>query len=172
MSKELHIFARQKFNVFIIMKEGKIIEAFRLLNGIKMNVVTDKETRSAIISNHLQMYKVAQAHDEEVKKVHEKLFEGKEEDLRKVAELRQSFMNATTDEERARLVKELADNYSHIFALEREFNDVFVAKAEEDVELNVVKFDKAKFIDACADSGVEFTMTDIVRLEEIFKEEE
>lgn len=154
------------------MKEGKIIEAFKLLNGIKMNVVSDKETRSAIISNHLQMYKVAQAHDEEVKKIYEKLFEGKEEDLKKVAELRQEFMNAKTNEERGAIVKELNDNYAHIFELEKEFNDTFAKKAEEEIEINLVKFNKEMFINACADSGVEFTMTDIVRLDEIFKKEE
>lgn len=154
------------------MKEGKIIEAFKLLNGIKMNVVSDKETRSAIISNHLQMYKVAQAHDEEVKKIYEKLFEGKEEDLKKVAELRQEFMNAKTSEERGAIIKELNDNYAHIFELEKEFNDAFAKKAEEEVEINLVKFNKEVFINACADSGVEFTMTDIVRLDEIFKKEE
>lgn len=154
------------------MKEGKIIEAFKLLNGIKMNVVSDKETRSAIIGNHLQMYKVAQAHDEEVKKIYEKLFEGKEEDLKKVAELRQEFMNAKTNEERGVIVKELNDNYAHIFELEKEFNDTFAKKAEEEIEINLVKFNKEMFINACADSGVEFTMTDIVRLDEIFKKEE
>ena len=154
------------------MKEGKIIEAFKLLNGIKMNVVSDKETRSAIIGNHLQMYKVAQAHDEEVKKIYEKLFEGKEEDLKKVAELRQEFMNAKTNEERGAIVKELNDNYVHIFELEKEFNDTFAKKAEEEIEINLVKFNKEMFINACADSGVEFTMTDIVRLDEIFKKEE
>lgn len=154
------------------MKEGKIIEAFKLLNGIKMNVVSDKETRSAIIGNHLQMYKVAQAHDEEVKKIYEKLFEGKEEDLKKVAELRQEFMNAKTNEERGAIVKELNDNYAHIFELEKEFNDTFAKKAEEEIEINLVKFNKEMFINACADSGVEFTMTDIVRLDEIFKKEE
>lgn len=151
------------------MKEGKIIEAFKLLNGIKMNVVSDKETRSAIISNHLQMYKVAQAHDEEVKKIYEKLFEGKEEDLKKVAELRQEFMNAKTNEERGAIVKELNDNYAHIFELEKEFNDTFAKKAEEDVDIKVVKFDREAFVNACADSGVEFTMVDIIRLEDIFK---
>ena len=154
------------------MKEGKIIEAFKLLNGIKMNVVSDKEPRSAIFGTHLQMYKVAQAHDEEVKKIYEKLFEGKEEDLKKVAELRQEFMNAKTNEERGAIVKELTDNYAHIFELEKEFNDTFAKKAEEEIEINLVKFNKEMFINACADSGVEFTMTDIVRLDEIFKKEE
>ena len=151
------------------MKEGKIIEAFKLLNGIKMNVVSDKETRSAIIGNHLQMYKVAQAHEEEVKKIYEKLFEGKEEDLKKVAELRQEFMNAKTNEERGAIVKELNANYVHIFELEKEFNDTFAKKAEEDVDIKVVKFDREAFVNACADSGVEFTMVDIIRLEDIFK---
>ena len=53
------------------MKRGTIIEAFKLINGIKMNVVSDKATRSAVISNHLMMYKIAQENDEEVKKIYD-----------------------------------------------------------------------------------------------------
>ena len=155
------------------MKRSTIIEAFKLINGIKMNVVTDKETRSAIISNHLMMYKVAQENDEEVKKVYEKLFEGKNEDLQKVAELRQEFnTEGTTNERKLAIVKELNDNYKHIFELEAEFNKAFAERNEEDVDIKVVKFDRDAFVNACADSGVEFTMVDILRLEDIFKGEE
>lgn len=151
------------------MKRGTIIEAFKLINGIKMNVVSDKDTRNAIISNHLAMYKIAQENDEEAKKVFEKLFEGKEEDVRKVAELRQKFMSATENAERADIVKELNDNYKQIFELESEFNKAFAERNEEDVDIKVVKFDREAFVNACADSGVEFTMVDIIRLEDIFK---
>lgn len=152
------------------MKRSTIIEAFKLINGIKMNVVTDKETRSAIISNHLMMYKVAQENDEEVKKVYEKLFEGKNEDLQKVAELRQEFnTEGTTNERKLAIVKELNDNYRPIFELEAEFNKTFAERNEEDVDIKVVKFDREAFVNACADSGVEFTMVDIIRLEDIFK---
>lgn len=154
------------------MKRGTIIEAFKLINGIKMNVVSNKDTRNAIIANHLAMYKIAQENDEEAKKVFEKLFEGKEEDVRKVAELRQRFMSATENAERADIVKELNDNYKQIFELESEFNKTFAERNEEDVDIKVVKFDREAFVNACADSGVEFTMVDIIRLEDIFKSEE
>lgn len=154
------------------MKRGTIIDAFKLINGIKMNVVSNKDTRNAIIANHLAMYKIAQENDEEAKKVFEKLFEGKEEDVRKVAELRQKFMSATENAERADIVKELNDNYKQIFELESEFNKAFAERNEEDVDIKVVKFDREAFVNACADSGVEFTMVDIVRLDDIFKEAE
>lgn len=154
------------------MKRCTIIDAFKLINGIKMNVVSNKDTRNAIIANHLAMYKIAQENDEEAKKVFEKLFEGKEEDVRKVAELRQRFMSATENAERADIVKELNDNYKQIFELESEFNKTFAERNEEDVDIKVVKFDREAFVNACADSGVEFTMIDIVRLDDIFKSEE
>ena len=152
------------------MKKGKIIEAFRLLNRIKMNVVVDKETRAAIISNHLQMYKIAQAHDEEVKTVYEKMFEGKEADMKKVAELRIEYRMSTDVEKQAGIVKELSENYSHIFELERELNEIFAKKADEDIDINLIKFDKEHFINACIDSGLEVSMSDIIKLEEIFKD--
>lgn len=152
------------------MKRGTIIDAFKLINGIKMNVVSNKDTRNAIIANHLAMYKIAQENDEEAKKVFEKLFEGKNEDLQKVAELRQEFnTEGATNERKLAIVKELNDNYKHIFELESEFNKTFAERNEEDVDIKVVKFDREAFVNACADSGVEFTMIDIVRLEDIFK---
>lgn len=155
------------------MKRGIIIEAFKFLNGVKMNAVTDKETRGAIISNHLMMYKIAQENEEAVKKVYEKLFEGKNEDLQKVAELRQEFnTEGTTNERKLAIVKELNDNYKHIFELEAEFNKAFIERNEEEVDVKVVKFDREAFVNACADSGVEFTMVDIIRLEDIFKSED
>ena len=155
------------------MKRSTIIEAFRLINSIKMNVVTDKETRRAIISNHLVMYKVAQENEEEVKKIFEKLFEGKNEELQKVAGLRQEFnAEGTTNERKLAIVKELNDNYKHIFELEAEFNNIFENRNEEEVDVKVIEFDREAFVNACADSGVEFTMVDILRLEDIFKGEE
>lgn len=154
------------------MKRGTIIEAFKLINGIKMNVVSDKDTRSAITLNYLSMYKVAQENDEEAKRVYEKLFEGKEEDLRAVAELRQKFMSATKNEEKNAIIKELGDNYKHIFELEAEFNKIFADRSNEEVDIKVAKLDREAFVNACADSGVEFTMVDIIRLEDFFKVEE
>ena len=155
------------------MKRGKIIEAFRLINGIKMNVVTDKETRSAIIGNHLQMYKMAENHDNEVKEAYKKLFEGKEEDAQKVNELRQEFNTVgTTDERKIEIVKELTETYRPIIELEVEFNKVVEDMLNQDVDLNIVKLDKEAFVNACADSGIEFTMVNILRIEEIFKSEE
>ena len=155
------------------MKRGKIIEAFRLINGIKMNVVTDKETRSAIISNHLQMYKMAENHENEVKEAYKKLFEGKEEEAQKVNELRQEFNTVgTTDERKIEIVKELTETYRPIIELEVEFNKVVEDMLNQDVDLNIVKLDKEAFVNACADSGIEFTMIEILRIEDIFKKEE
>lgn len=150
------------------MKRGKIIEAFKLVNSIKMNTVKDKETRSAIISNHLSMYKVAQMHDEEVKSVYALLFEGKEADMKHVSDLRQEYRLTSDPETQAKIVKDLSENYAHIFELEKEFNDIFAQKADEDIDINIVKFDKAVFIDACVESGIEITMRDIVFFEELF----
>lgn len=155
------------------MKRGQVIEAFRLINGIKMNVVSDKETRKAIISNHLQMYKVAEAHDNEVKEVYKKLFDGKEEDVAKVNELRQEFNTSeTTIERKNEIVKDIIENYRHVIELETEFNTTIAARLDEEVDINLVKFNKDEFTNACADSNLEFTMLDILRIEDIFNEDE
>lgn len=155
------------------MKRGQIIEAFRLISGIKMNVVSDKETRKAIISNHLQMYKLAESHDNEVKEVYKKLFEGKEEEMSKVNELRQEFNSSdATQERKIAIIKELTTDYKNILELEGEFNVTIENLINEDVDVDLVPFNKEEFVDACANSNLEFTMNDIVRLEGIFAKED
>ena len=154
------------------MKRGFIIEAFRLINGIKMNTVQDKATRSAIIGNHLQMYKVAEKHENEAKEVYKKLFEGKEEDARKVNELRQEY-NSTgvSNERKVEIVKEISTAYTPILELEQELNAAINGMLAEEVEVKIIPFNKESFVNACADSNLEFTMIDIIRLNDLFEEE-
>lgn len=150
------------------MKRRIVLDAFRFINGIKMNVVSDKETRAAIISNHLKMYKIAEEHETELRKMYDKLFEGKEEDMQKLHALRGEFHTAGTEERRGEIVKEISENYSEHIALENEFNEFFENRLNEELDIELVKFDKEVFINACADSGMEFTMIDIAKVEELF----
>lgn len=153
------------------MKRKTILEAFRFINGIKMNVVSDKKTRSAIISNHLKMYKVVEKHDEEVKKVYEKLFEGKEDDVQKLYSLRTEYNNGATVERQGEIIEDISKNYSEIIKLENEFNEAFSKISEEEIDVQIVKMDQVEFISACVDSGIEFSMNEMARLSELFEEE-
>lgn len=156
------------YNFDKIMKRRTVLDAFRFINGIKMNVVSDKETRAAIISNHLKMYKVAEEHEVELKKMYDKLFEDKEEDMQKLHALRGEFHTTESEERRGEIVKEISENYSEHISLENEFNEFFEKRLNEELDVELVKFDKEAFINACADSGIEFTMIDIAKVEELF----
>lgn len=153
------------------MKRGIIIEAFRFVNGIKMNVVYDKETRSAIISNHLKMYRIVEQHEDEVKKLYDKLFEGKTEDVQALHVLRGEYNSGVSVERQGEIVEEISNNYSELIKLEHEFNDAFNKLNEEDIDIDIIKMNKESFINACADSGIEFSMIEMMKIGEIFIED-
>jgi hypothetical protein len=153
------------------MKRSTIIEAFKLINGIKMNVVTDKETRASILKNHMLMYKVVKDGDEELKKVYEKLFEGKEEDLHRVVALRQEFhLSETTNERREEISKIIITDLKHILELEAELNSIFEERNEENIEINFIKMDMQEFVNACVESNIIVAPLDIAEISELFKD--
>ena len=154
------------------MKKAKIIEAFRFINGIKLNVVSDKETRSAIISNHLKMYKIVEQHEAEVKKVYEKFFDGKTEEIQVLYNLRNEFNSDATDERKKEIVESIMKDHADLLAVEKEFNETYSNMLNEEVEVNITKLNQESFINACADSNLDFSMTEIIALDELFKEEE
>lgn len=154
------------------MKKAKILEAFRFINGIKLNVVEDKETRSAIISNHLKMYKIVENHEAEVRKVYEKFFEGKTEEVQKLYNLRNEFNSDATDDRKKEIVEEIMKDYSDIIKLEGEFNETYNNMLDEDIDLSVVKLNQEPFISACVDSGIDFSMAEIIKLDDLFKDDE
>lgn len=154
------------------MKKSIIVEAFRFVNGIKMNVVYDKETRAAIISNHLKMYKVVEQHEDEVKKLYEKLFDGKFEEVQSLHALRGEYNSNVSQERRGEIVEDISRNYSEIIKLENEFNEAFNGMMEEDIDICIIKMNKESFINACADSGIEFSMTEMMKIAEIFTDED
>ena len=154
------------------MKKAKILEAFRFINGVKLNVVEDKETRSAIISNHLKMYKIVENHETEVRKVYDKFFDGKTEEMQSLYNLRNEFNAESTDERKREIVDEILRDYSDLIKIENEFNETYNKMLDEDVEISVVKLNQEAFIGACVDSGIDFSMSEIIKLDELFKEDE
>lgn len=154
------------------MKKSKIIAYFRFLSGIKVSKITDKEVRAAIISNHLQMYRVAQEHDEDVKEIQKKLFEGKGEEINALNDLRTKYQNEKDEAKKAEIVKIIVDNHAEILELEKEFQNAVGEKLKEEKELNLKKVAQDAFIDACVEAEVDITPADLVELDGLFKGEE
>lgn len=113
------------------MKRIEIINMFRTLGKIKLNKVSDKVMRNALISDHLKMFRVAKENDEYI------------------ASLQAQFEPAA--------VKEL--------------NEAYDRYAKEEIDIELEKIDREAFADMIASGDIDLTLTELVTLEPLFKEE-
>lgn len=150
------------------MKKSRVIEIFRFLNTIKLNKVSNKEMRSAIISNHMQMHNIAKQYDEDVKELQKKLFEGKEENIESLNSLREEYKKAN-DSRKKEIETTIIKDHSDILSLEMEFNNEIVNLLNSEVELNLKKVTQDIFIDSCVEADVDITSGDLIILTDLFE---
>lgn len=150
------------------MKKSRVIEIFRFLNTIKLNKVSNKEMRSAIISNHMQMHNIAKQYDEDVKELQKKLFEGKEENIESLNSLREEYKKAN-DSRKKEIETNIIKDHSDILSLEMEFNNEIVNLLNSEVELNLKKVTQDIFIDSCVEADVDITSGDLIILTDLFE---
>lgn len=150
------------------MKKSRIIDIYSFLSNIKLNKVTNKEVRSAIISNHLQMYRVKEQHDKDVQELQKKLFEGKEEDINAINSLRAKFRQAE-DKDKPAIVSKILE-YKELLKLEEEFNIELSNLLNQEIELNVKQCLQEDFIDVCEQADVDITSEGLIVLTDLFKE--
>jgi len=151
------------------MKKSRVIEIFRFLGNIKINKITNKEVRSAVISNHLQMYNIAKQYEEDVKELQKRLFEGKEEEIQKLNELREKFNSETNEDVKKDLIKTITSEYKDILNLEMEFNNEASKQLNVDVELNLKKVKQDDFVETCVEANVDITGRDLISLKDLFE---
>lgn len=151
------------------MKKSRVIEIFRFLGNIKINKITNKEVRSAVISNHLQMYNIAKQYEEDVKELQKRLFEGKEEEIQKLNELREKFNSETNEDIKRDLIKTITSEYKDILNLEMEFNNEASKQLNVDVELNLKKVKQDDFVETCVEADVDITGRDLISLTDLFE---
>lgn len=150
------------------MKKSKVIEIFRFLNSIKLNKVSNKEMRSAIISNHMQMHNIAKQYDEDIKELQKRLFEGKEESIESLNYLREEYKKAN-DSRKKEIETTIIKDHSDILSLEIEFNNEIVNLLNSEVELNLKKVTQDIFIDSCVEADVDITSGDLIILTDLFE---
>lgn len=151
------------------MKKSRVIEIFRFLGNIKINKITNKEVRSAVISNHLQMYNIAKQYEEDIKELQKRLFEGKEEEIQKLNELREKFNSETNEDIKRDLIKTITSEYKDILNLEMEFNNEASKQLNVDVELNLKKVKQDDFVETCIEADVDITGRDLISLTDLFE---
>ena len=151
------------------MKKSRVIEIFRFLGNIKINKITNKEVRSAVISNHLQMYNIAKQYEEDVKELQKRLFEGKDEEIQKLNELREKFNSETNEDVKKDLIKTITSEYKDILNLEMEFNNEASRQLNTEVELNLKKVKQDDFVETCVEADVDITGRDLISLTDLFE---
>lgn len=151
------------------MKKSRVIEIFRFLGNIKINKITNKEVRSAVISNHLQMYNIAKQYEEDVKELQKRLFEGKDEEIQKLNELREKFNSETNEDVKRDLIKTITSEYKDILNLEMEFNNEASRQLNTEVELNLKKVKQDDFVETCIEANVDITGRDLISLTDLFE---
>lgn len=151
------------------MKKSRVIEIFRFLGNIKINKITNKEVRSAVISNHLQMYNIVKQYEEDVKELQKRFFEGKEEEIQKLNELREKFNSETNEDIKRDLIKTITSEYKDILNLEMEFNNEASKQLNVDVELNLKKVKQDDFVETCVEADVDITGRDLISLTDLFE---
>lgn len=152
------------------MKKSKIIAIFRFLSGIKVSKIKDKDVRTAIVGNHLQMYKIAEEYDSDIKETQKKLFEGKDEEIKSLNDLREKYKIETDEEKKKDIIGIITDNYGEILALEKELSSVIEEKFNEEKELNLKKVKQEAFLDALVDADIDITPSDLIELSDLFEE--
>ena len=151
------------------MKKRKIIGYFRFLSGINLSKVENKKVRSAIISNHLMMYRIVQQHDEDIKELQKKLFEGREEEISALNNLREEYKIAETEVRKKEIVDAIMNDYKDLIELEAEFTKAINEKIDEDANISLKKISQDEFVDVCFGAGIDITPADLVELEELLE---
>lgn len=150
------------------MKKEQIVSYFYFLNGINLSKIEDKAIRSAVISNHMMMYRIVKEHEEDVKELQKKLFEGKESEIGALNDLRERFRNEVDEAKKADIVKKIVDEHASTLALEKEYTEALSTKMKEEKEITLKKVNQDDFVDACVSADINITPSDLIALENLF----
>lgn len=147
------------------MKKREIIEIYRALSGLKLNRFSDKDVRKNLFKNYIEIHTLVKDHDSKVEDLRKKYLEGLDEDINKVVELENEIQNCNDKEKLAELTKK-RKSFKKVDEMVREFNKATSDLINEDIEINLVKLNKDKFIDDLSD---DLTLAQTIALEPIFE---
>ena len=151
------------------MKKSRVIEIFRFLNGIKLNKVLDKDIRSMIISNHMQMHNIVKQYDEDVKELQRKLFSDKQSEIEELSKLREDYKNTDNISIKKEIESKIIKDYSDIISLEIEFNNELNNILNTEIDINLKKVSKENFVEMCVNADIEITANDLLILINLFE---
>ena len=147
------------------MKQIELNNIFNFLGKIKVNKINDRETKIGLVNIHMELYKKVQEYSEYIKELQKKYFEGKEAELN-IYNQQVSQLQDADPEKKAEIEAALNPEMKKLVI---EFNGLVNDKLNTDVEVNLTKIDKDKFIEALIDLDIEFTCEDLVILKDLYK---
>ena len=147
------------------MKQIELNNIFNFLGKIKVNKINDRETKIGLVNIHMELYKKVQEYSEYIKELQKKYFEGKEAELN-IYNQQVSQLQDADPEKKAAIEASLNPEIKKLVI---EFNSLVNDKLNTDVDVNLTKIDKDKFIEALIDLDIEFTCEDLVILKDLYK---
>ena len=147
------------------VKQIELNNIFNFLGKIKVNKINDRETKIGLVNIHMELYKKVQEYSEYIKELQKKYFEGRESELDAYNQQVTKIQGAEP-EKRAELESELDPKMKELVM---EFNGLINARLDQDIEVNINKIDKDKFIEALIDLDIEFTCDDLIILKDLYK---
>lgn len=152
------------------MKKNEVISIYRFLGGVKLNKISDKDTRNAVIVLHLAMHKIVKGLDDDTEVLRKKFLEGHEEEVAGLTAERQAYQNEPDEDKKTEILRGISEKYGEILKVEQQLNDVYVEMLKADVELPSVKLSAEAFVEALAEQDVDITPTDLLHFTELFSE--
>lgn len=149
------------------MKVNEIVIANRFLSDLKLSKF-DKIVRIAVLKNYMAFSKIAKDYENMLEDLRKKMFDDKQEEAQEVQKLRDNLQKAKTAEEFEQATVEL-EKHQEFLDAENEFIRLINDEASKEVEVEITKIDRNKFVDSIVASGIEFTPRDIDKVELIFK---
>ena len=149
------------------MKVNEIVIANRFLSDVKLSKF-DKIVRIAVLKNYMAFSKIAKDYENMLEDLRKKMFDDKQEEAQEVQKLRDNLQKAKTAEEFEQATVEL-EKHQEFLDAENEFIRLINDEASKEVEVEITKIDRNKFVDSLVASGIEFTPRDIDKVELIFK---
>ena len=149
------------------MKIREIIETQNFINRIKLNKF-DKDIRLALVKNYPILDKAIKEYNEYRESLQKKIFEGKDEDITKVQEIRSRLNQKSTFEEIRQAESDLQP-YKEFLELEMEFATLITQKLEEDLDLSLSYINKDEFIENLVKADIDFTFVDLLKINILFE---
>lgn len=150
------------------MKRFDVIRIFNVLSIVKVNKMSE-DIASAVLNNHLIVHRVQKSLSEAQEALKLRVLDGIPEDkLRSLAELETKIKAEKDIQKQAELQVIINENYRDIADANRKFEKVYSKLLQTDIEIDLEKVDRKKFLKGCAEADMQLTPAQLTILAPMF----